>query len=73
MNAKTFKSMNCVLCGSPAQFISKYKFHIGYDKKYFGEPYLFKVFLTISIALSTPAQNPLGAAKKILISFFIYF
>ena len=32
-------------------------------------PYLFKVFLTISIALSTPAQNPLGAAKKILISF----
>ena len=27
------------------------------------------MFLTISIALSTPAQKPLGAAKNILISF----
>ena len=31
---------------------------------------LIKGLFTISIALSTPAQNPLGAAKKILIFLF---
>ncbi len=30
---------------------------------YTGLPYLFKDLLTISMALSTPAQNPLGEAK----------
>ena len=30
-------------------------------------------FSTISIARFTPAQNPLGEAKYILSSFFIFF
>lgn len=60
MNAKTFKSMNCVLCGSPAQFICKYKFHIGYDKKYFGEPYLFKCKkCSLSFTFPSPENNHL--------------
>ena len=39
-----------------------------------GAPYLLMLFLTISIARSTPAQKPRGAANKILICLlFIFF
>jgi len=34
---------------------------------------LATLFLTISIARSTPAQNPLGAASKILVFYYSFF
>jgi hypothetical protein len=48
--------------------------HVVDGLKEIGAPYLLILFFTISIARSTPAQKPRGAASKILISLlFIFF
>lgn len=49
-------SIKCVLCGGSSEFISKYKFHVDYDKKYFGKPSLFSC-KSCGLTFTSPAPD----------------
>tara|TARA_Y100000589_G_scaffold217210_1_gene204873 strand:+ start:329 stop:1333 length:1005 start_codon:yes stop_codon:yes gene_type:complete len=48
--------IKCVLCGGYSEYISKYKFHVDFDKKYFGKPSLFSC-KSCGLTFTSPAPD----------------